>query len=79
MVTAVALSFAAFGALVQVREGTIISALLVGVAVAFWGRVLSPLKRFVPPAPKCFIAPLIPEDDPGSGFEPAFAPSEPAV
>jgi len=63
MSVAAAVSFAALGGLHQVREGTIIAALLVGRAVGLWGRVLKPtLAWLIPPSPRTFIAPLIPKD-----------------
>ena len=63
MISAAALSLLTLGGLYQVREGTIIAALLVGRAVGMWGRTLTPvLDRLIPPAPRVFIAPLIPKD-----------------
>lgn len=74
MTSAAVLSLAALGGLHQVREGTIIAALLVGRAVGLWGRVLKPVLEWViPPAPRVFIAPLIPEGDGGADVDAAGA------
>ncbi len=51
LVSAAALSLALMGGLTDVREGTIVAAVGVGVAIKGWGRVLRPLARRLPQGP----------------------------
>lgn len=54
-------SLLVLGGLYQVREGTIISALLVGPAVRMWDVVLSHASWIIPPATRRLVPPLCPE------------------
>ncbi|MCI8468349.1 MAG: hypothetical protein HFJ75_02415 [Eggerthellaceae bacterium] len=69
MTSAAALSLGVLGGLHEVREGTIIAALLVGRAVGLWSRALTRLAWVIPPAPRTFIAPLIPQGAPAGAPE----------
>lgn len=64
MATAACVSLVALGGLFQVREGTLISAALVGVAVGAWGRALAPLRGLIPSQERCLITPLVPDEVP---------------
>ena len=52
IVAAVALSLAALGGLVGVREGTVATAILTGPIVKVMNRLLKPLHRWIPPKPE---------------------------
>lgn len=60
MCGAALVSLLCLGQLVHVREGTIISALLVGNAVKVWSNLLENVSWIIPPAPRDFVPPLIP-------------------
>ena len=60
MCGAALLSLLCLGQLVHVREGTIISALLVGNVVKVWSNLLENVSWIIPVAPKDFVPPLIP-------------------
>lgn len=64
MCSAALLSLLCLGTLTGVREGTIISALLVGNVVNVWSNLLENVSWLLPPAPKTFIPPLIPHTIP---------------
>lgn len=54
-------SLAVLGGLYQVREGTVISALLVGPAVRLWDVVLGHVAWIIPPATRRLVPPLCPQ------------------
>ncbi len=58
--SAAVISLLAMGGLYDVREGSIISALLVGNIVKMWSTLFNGLDAVVPPAPKNYIAPVVP-------------------
>ncbi len=61
---AVISSLAFLGGIYQVREGTIIGALLVGPMVRVFGKLLGPLAWLVPEARTGIVPPLCPEEKP---------------
>lgn len=61
MALAALTSLIVLGGLFQVREGTIISSLLVGPAVRMWDAVLNRIAWIIPPATKRLVPPLCPE------------------
>lgn len=60
MCGAALVSLLCLGQLVHVREGTIISALLVGNMVKAWSNLFENVSWLLPAAPKDYVAPLIP-------------------
>ena len=52
IVVAAAISLAALGGLVGVREGTVATAIFTGPIVKVWNRVLQPAKRWIPAKPQ---------------------------
>lgn len=72
MSLAALVSLLVLGGLYQVREGTIISALLVGPMVRLIDRAFERAPWLVPPASRTLIAPLCPAEDAEAGFEPAL-------
>lgn len=58
--SAALISIIAMHGLFDVREGSILSALLVGNFVKMWSNIFHGLDSVVPPAAKTFIAPIIP-------------------
>ena len=72
MSLAALVSLLVLGGLYQVREGTIISALLVGPMVRLIDRAFERVPWLVPLASRTLIAPLCPAEDAEAGFEPAL-------
>lgn len=65
MCSAALLSLLRLGHLAHVREGTIISALLVGNVVKVWSNLFENVSWLLPAAPKDFVSPLIPRKSAG--------------
>lgn len=65
-------SILALGGLYQVREGTILSALLVGPMVRLVDRALQSLPWLVPASSKVLVAPLCPETPESPSGEPSY-------
>lgn len=66
-------SLLVLGGLYQVREGTIISALLVGPAVRLWDGILNRVAWIIPPASRRLVPPLCPEPPGMVGDDAEFA------
>lgn len=66
------------GGLYQVREGTIISALLVGPAVRLWDCVLRRVSWVIPPATRRLVPPLCPELPGAEGDDAEFVDEDDA-
>lgn len=66
-------SLLVLGGLYQVREGTVISALLVGPAVRLWDGILNRVAWIIPPATRRLVPPLCPEPSGMQGDDAEFA------